>query len=67
MGLSSELEKLGSACLNSEEELVSYAWKSISKFMIAFTNSMSGVKNPCSDADPISSEIREELANLYKE
>lgn len=28
---------------------------------------MSGVKNPCSDADPISSEIREELGNLYKE
>ncbi len=35
--------------------------------MRIYTNSINGIKNTDYSADPISSEIREELTNLYKE
>jgi hypothetical protein len=52
---------------NSDAELVNYAWRSISSFLRIFTNSISGIKNNDFKSDPISSSIREELNNLYKE
>lgn len=47
--------------------MVNYAWKSISSFLRIYLNSINGIKNTDYDNDPISSEIREELNNLYKE
>lgn len=47
--------------------MVNYAWKSISSFLRIFLNSINGIKNTDYDKDPISSEMREELNNLYKE
>lgn len=35
--------------------------------MRIFTNSINGIKNTDYQADPISSEIRDQLTNLYKE
>jgi len=35
--------------------------------MRIYTNSINGIKNTDYGSDPISSEIREELNNLYKE
>lgn len=35
--------------------------------MRIFTNSINGIKNTDYSADPISSEIREELTSLYHE
>lgn len=62
-----ELEKLGPGIASTDGELVNYAWKSISSFMRIFSNSINGIKNADYSADPISAEIREELALLYRE
>lgn len=51
----------------TDTELVKYAWKSISTFLRIFKNSINGIKNSDYSNDPISSNVREELSNLYKE
>lgn len=62
-----ELEKLGPGVTNTDAEMVNYAWRSISSFMRIYKNSINGIKNSDYNSDPISSVIREELNNLYKD
>jgi hypothetical protein len=52
---------------STDAEMVNYAWKSISSFMRIFKNSINGIKSVDYSYDPISSEIRQELNDLYKD
>ena len=52
---------------NTDADMVNYAWKSVASFLRIFKNSINGIKSNDYAADPISSEIRSELNQLYQE
>jgi len=62
-----ELEKLGPGVANTDAEMVNYAWKSVATFMRIYKNSLNGIKNSDYPNDPISSNIRAELNELYRD
>ncbi len=51
---------------NTDAEMVNYAWKSVATFMRIFKDSLGGIKNSSYNSDPISSNIRQELNQLYQ-
>lgn len=52
---------------NTDAEMVNYAWKSVATFLRIFKNSLGGIKNSEYNKDPISSEIRQELNQVYQD
>ncbi len=47
--------------------MVNYAWKSISKFLHIYNNSLVGIKNSEVKGDPVSSQIMDELTSMYQD
>lgn len=62
-----QLEKLGPGVANTDAEMVNYAWKSVATFLKIFKNSIGGIKNSEYSKDPISSDIRHELNQIYQD
>ena len=61
------MEKLGPGVANTDAEMVNYAWKSVATFLRVYKNSINGIKSSEYNSDPVSSSIREEMVQLYKE